>query len=181
MGWGKDQTGKQGQQGGGTLRREARRGSPPTLGRITPTMHEATYSSAAPTDSLVRRKRLILVAMVALTCFFAVLDSVFMSVRGWERSSFLHAFSFAFCLVVWCSADATLHDFRFGWGFRWCIFLFTVIAFPIYAFKSCGRGGWRLLGLGFLFFSALLAVSFTVEWVTDLLMEHYGSGANHAA
>jgi hypothetical protein len=140
-------------------------------------MDEVISSSTVPGTSLVSTKRLMVATMLVLTCVFAVLDVVLEAVPGWEQTSFLlDGLSFTFCLMVWCSADSRLHDFRLTPRFRWCIFLFAIIAFPIYAFKSRGRAGWRLLGLGLLFLAAMMAGSFALGWLTEFFMERYGSG-----
>lgn len=140
-------------------------------------MDTVTPSSLEQTEGFASQKRLMLVLMVALTALFSVLDVAFASVRGWERTSFLlDSFSFGFLLLVWCSADARLHAFRLGTAFRVWIFLFGIIAFPVYAFKTRGRGGWKLLARSLLFCVLLFAVAFFVDWITEVIAGHLGRG-----
>ena len=108
--------------------------------------------------------------MLLLSAVFGILDSIYASLPGWEKTSFIaDSLSFAFCLSVWCSCDAQLRGFRLSPGLRWTIILFSFIGFPIYAFKSRGRQGWSLLGLGFLFFLLLMLVTVGLGVLTDII------------
>lgn len=136
-------------------------------------MYELTDPVLDQIRNLKRQKLIVLGVMLALSGIFGVLDSVYESVPGWEKTSFiLDTLSFAICLSVWCSYDAALHGFRLSPGVRLAVILIALIGFPVYAFKYRGRGGWRLLGLGVLFFLLLMGVSIVAGCVTDLIMEN---------
>ena len=140
-------------------------------------MSEAIISSPEQADHLKRYKRIMLGVMVILSGIFGVLDSVFVSVPGWERTSLiLDSVSFAFCVSMWCYYDAILIGYKLQRALRLSILLITFIGFPIYAFKSRGRRGWRLLALGILFFLVLVGVSIGLGWLTDLIPESLGQG-----
>ena len=133
-------------------------------------MNEIIDSHPDTAASLKRQKLILLVVMLLLSGIFGVLDSVYASTPSWEKTSFiLDTLSFAFCLSVWCGCDAQLRGFRLSRGLRWTIILIAFIGFPIYAFKSRGRKGWSLLGLGVLFFLLLLVASVGLGWLTDVV------------
>src|SRR5205814_7491077 len=120
--------------------------------RKTNQMQEMTNGISDQTVDLAhlkRQKRIVLAVMLLLSALFGVVDSLLASVSSWERTSFiLDTASFTFCVMAWCSFDALSRGFRLTSRLRWTIFLIAVAGFPIYAFRSRGRQGWTLLGLG---------------------------------
>ncbi len=138
-------------------------------------MNEVVDSHPDSSKSLRRQKWILVVMMFVLSGLFGVLDSIYASTPGWERTSFLlDTVSFAFCLSVWCSCDAQLHGFRLNRGLRWAIILIALIGFPIYAFQSRGRRGWLLFGMGLLCFVLMMGVSVGLGWLTDVVRGEAG-------
>ncbi len=138
-------------------------------------MTEVASLSPERVIHLKRNKGYLLGIMVLLSGIFAVLDSFFASVPGWDRTSLiLDSVSFAFCVSVWCYYDALLIGFELRRALRLSILLITFIGFPVYAFKSRGRRGWRLLALGLVFFLVLMGVSIGLGWLMDLILEFFG-------
>ncbi len=131
-------------------------------------MDELVDSHPDTAESLQRQKLILLGVMLLLSGIFGVLDSLYASTPGWERTSLImDTLSFAFCLSVWCGCDAQLRGFRLSRGLRWTIILIALVGFPVYAFRSRGRQGWSLLGLGVLFFLLLMVVTVGLGWLTD--------------
>lgn len=135
-------------------------------------MIEIIDSSPEAAEGLKRQKFILLVIMVVLSGLFGVLESLYATTPGADRALFVaDTLSFAFCLSVWCASDAQLRGFRLSRGLRWMIILIALIGFPVYAFRSRGRQGWSLFGLGVLFFMLMMAVSVGAGLVTDAVRE----------
>jgi hypothetical protein len=133
-------------------------------------MIEIIDSSPDAVERLKRQKIVMLVIMLLLSGLFGVLDSFYAATPGADRALFIaDTLSFAFCLSVWCASDAQLRGFRLSRGLRWTIILIALIGFPVYAFRSRGRRGWSLFGLGVLFFLLLMAASVGTGWITDII------------
>ncbi|HPA17465.1 MAG TPA: hypothetical protein PLU30_06930 [Verrucomicrobiae bacterium] len=133
-------------------------------------MSEIFDPGSEEAERLRRQKHILLGVILLLSCAFGVLNSIYASTSGWETASFiLDTLSFSLCLSAWCACDAHLRGSRLGRGLRWTIILFALVGFPMYAFRSRGRHGWSLLGLGALFFLLQAAASVGSEWLTDIV------------
>jgi hypothetical protein len=117
-----------------------------------------------------KNKNLFLAAMIGASILIGISDSMFASVKDWQRLSFMiSTLFFAFCTTFWCHYDSIVQNYDLKGRLRLTILLITVIGFPIYAFKSRGRAGWKLLFSGFLFFITSTFLQVGAESATDLL------------
>ena len=134
-------------------------------------MTEALDLSHIDDHRLRGRRLIILGTMLALAGTLGVLDTIYAASASWQSSSmFINGLVMSFLTLAWCITDAQWIGYRIGGVLRVVIVLFAIVGFPIYAFRSRGRGGWRLLGLGLLFFIGLLIVSGVASWITALAM-----------
>jgi hypothetical protein len=73
---------------------------------------------------------------------------------------FLQALATALTVPAWCHYDARQHGHPFGTGLRLLVLFVAVIGFPIYAFRTRGVRGFRLIASAL---AILVAVSVAAE------------------
>jgi hypothetical protein len=82
---------------------------------------------------------------------------------------FLVGFPSLILAISWCHYDALERGFSLGIGWKACLLLIFIIAFPAHLFQSRDHGGFRALGLSILFFFAIITTSVFFTLLFDFI------------
>lgn len=116
---------------------------------------ETPTAGASPDER--RRKRLVLLIILAAWALNGILDALFAEMASFEKYSELFAVvCFAFCTRLWCHYDSQERGFSIGRFLSLSIVLIALIGFPVYAFRTRGLAGFRLVGGAVLFMLAVI-------------------------
>ncbi len=117
----------------------------------------------------MRLKRLPLLVALIVALLSGISDGIFGETALGE---WLSSVGICVAIVVWCHYDAAQRRFDLRTWLRLLILLLSPIGVPIYAFRSRGWSGFRLLGWSLLFLAALAAcygvAAGVTSWITGV-------------